>query len=185
MNNKLRKGLSVSQTLLTMGAFVFFPYPFPHSGAPPVPYGAIRVIHGVTWAWHFHKLYFILNFWICEQNMSHFRYNEWVNPRVGAALLLSVLQLWFPALFTREFPFVEIKNKDGAVDMCCQQETVSCFLGGGGRTVFYSGFLFYYFGVKMPFYEMMIIIYSSWCWDFCFGFNGLIWQNNPLAVLSP
>lgn len=55
---------------------------------------------------------------------------------------------------------------------------------GGGRTVFYSGFPFYYFGVKMPFYEMMIIVCSSWCRVFRFGFNGLIWQNNPLAVLS-
>lgn len=95
--------------------------------------------------------------------MSHFRYNKWVNPRVGAALLLWVLQLWFPALFSRKFPFMEIKNRDGAGHALSAGGCRLFVGGGGGRTVFYSGFPFYYFGVKMPFYEMMIIVCSSWC----------------------
>lgn len=79
---------------------------------------------------------------------------------------------------------MEIKNRDGAGHALSAGGCRLFVGGGGGRTVFYSGFPFCYFGVKMSFYEMMIIVCSSWCRVFRFGFNGLIWQNNPLAVLS-
>lgn len=79
---------------------------------------------------------------------------------------------------------VENENKDSVVDMWCQQKGVNS-LFEGRTTVFHSGFVFsYYFGVKMPFDEMITIVSGCWHSGFGFGFSGFFWQNNKLAILS-